>query len=75
MRTEALNGLKKGDRVQHIKSTGKSNQYKHLNNGIADDVSLSGKQVYVRWYDEHGKSFHWAKYNCETLEKIGGDSE
>jgi len=73
MRTEALNGLKKGDRVRHKKSSGNNHWYQRLNNGTVDDVSLSGKQVYVRWGDERGNYLHWARYSCDALEKIGGE--
>jgi len=70
MRTEALNGLKKGDRVRHKKSTGNNRWYQSLNNGIVEDVSLSGKQVYVKWFDCRGNYHHWAKYSCNVLERI-----
>lgn len=75
MRTEALNGQKKGDRVRHKKSSGNNHWYKKLNNGTIDEVSLSGKQVYVRRFDDRGNYHHWAKYGCDALEKIGGESE
>lgn len=55
----ALNGLKKGDLVEHANSH--RSQWKHLNHGVVDDISMSGKSVYVRWFDENGKQFHWAK--------------
>ncbi|MFS0557422.1 hypothetical protein [Brevibacillus sp. 179-C9.3 HS] len=69
MLTEALNGLKKGDVVEHSKCH--RSQWKHLNHGIIDDISQSGKSVYVDWYDENGKKFHWAKYNAQLIIKRG----
>ncbi|MFY0545475.1 hypothetical protein [Brevibacillus sp. H7] len=68
MRTEALNGLKKGDRVAHVKRN--RSAWKHLNNGLVTDVFLSGKSVYVKWFDDNGKSSHWVPYNCDAVEKI-----
>ncbi|WP_340701642.1 hypothetical protein [Brevibacillus borstelensis] len=68
MRTEALNGLKKGDRVKRVNSH--RSKWKHLVDGKVDDISMSEESVYVTWYDEDGKSFHWAKYNCHMIEKI-----
>ncbi|CAM5794711.1 hypothetical protein [Brevibacillus borstelensis] len=70
MRTEALNGLKKGDRVRHKKSSGNNHWYQSLNNGTVEDVSLSGKTVYVKWVDGRGQYHHWAMYRCDALEKI-----
>ncbi|NRQ51964.1 hypothetical protein [Brevibacillus sp. HD1.4A] len=75
MPTEALNGLKKGDRVRHVKSKEKNTWYQSLNNGTVEDVSLSRKTVYVKWVDGRGRYHHWAGYKCEVLEKIGGDPE
>ncbi|MCM3144338.1 hypothetical protein [Brevibacillus sp. MER 51] len=69
MRTEALNGLKKGDIVEHIKC--QRSQWKHLNHGSVDGVSVSGKSVYVQWYDENRKQFHWAKYDARLIVKRG----
>ncbi|MGG3884323.1 hypothetical protein [Brevibacillus panacihumi] len=69
MRTEALNGLKKGDVVEHTKCN--RSQWKHLNHGVVDDISMSGKSVYVRWYDADGKSFHWAQYDCGSIVRRG----
>ena len=65
---EALNGLKKDDRVRHMKS--KKSSHRHLVNGIVTDVSLTGKQVYVRWVDANDNCHHWGKYDCGSLEKI-----
>lgn len=61
MRNEALNGLKRGDMVRYIKSNGKQHGYQRLNNGTVEDVSLSGKQIYVRGVDGRGNYLHWAK--------------
>jgi hypothetical protein len=66
----ARNGLKFGDRVKHVKSSGKSHWYRELNNGIVQGVSRSGKTVYVKWLDDRGNFRHWAGYRCEMLEKI-----
>jgi len=73
MRTEALNGLKKGDRVRHVKSSGKDQWHRTLNNGTVEGVSLTGKQVYVKWFDDQGNYHHWGRYDCGSLEKIGGE--
>jgi hypothetical protein len=66
----ALNSLKRGDRVRHVKSNGRSHWYKSLNNGTVENVSRSGKTVYVRWVNDGGDLHHWARYRCEMLEKI-----
>lgn len=70
MRTEALNGLKKGDSVLHIKSSSNNHWYRSLNKGTVEDVSLSGKKVAVKWVDNQGDYHHWAMYLCDSLEKI-----
>jgi len=68
MREEALNGLKKGDRVAHANSHRRDKA--HLVNGVVDDISLTGKSVYVRWFDEKGQQIHWAKYDCSLIKKL-----
>ena len=75
MRTETLNGLKKGDQVRHKKCSGNNHWYRSLNNGTVQDVSLSGKSAFVRWVDTTGRYHHNATYKCEALEKVGGESE
>jgi hypothetical protein len=50
--TQSINELEKGNKVEHAKCNRAA--WKHLNNGAVDDISLSGKSVYVRWFDEKG---------------------
>ena len=64
------NGLKRGDRVKHINSH--RSKWKHLVNGEVEDISMTEESVYVKWYDDRGESFHWARYKCEALVKIEG---
>jgi len=65
---QTVNGLRKGDKVRH-KNFMKP-KWSHLTNGIIEDISLTGKSVYVDWYDEEGRKIHWAKYDCQQLEKL-----
>lgn len=52
MRTEALNGLKKGDRVRHVKSSGNNHLYKYDEQQIIETLATK-----VMEWDRHDEYF------------------
>lgn len=66
---QALNGLKKGDNVEHANSN--RSKWKHLNHGVVVDISITGKSVYIKWFDADGKPFHTAKYDHRFIVRRG----